>query len=105
MARRFLCLLLASLVALASMPLCAESSPLALVPPFEDSVVYPVPGHLLNRWREASIAQDESLRKADEAVKTSLTSFERYRHERTLKEIVFGAVLFLTGAAIARSVR
>jgi hypothetical protein len=106
MCRRFCGLLAVLLVALACTPLFAESSALASTEPFVDSQEYnKIPGWLLNQWRMDSIAQDESLRLAEEHLAladknllTSQVSFERYKSLRTRDEVV-GAVVI--GAVVA----
>ena len=84
---RYLGSALALALAFSCTSLCAQSSPFEGLPPFVDSVEYKVPGTLLNQWMEDSKRQDEALRVASQAVKTSQESFAQYK-KRTVAELV-----------------
>jgi hypothetical protein len=100
MCRRSFGFLAVLLVALACMPLSAESSSLASTEPFVDSVIYPVPGTLLNLWRTASILQDEALLKADEALQKSQESFKTFKSLVVRDEILGGTVLVIVSVLV-----
>ncbi len=80
-----------------STALFGESSGLDSTPPFMDSVTYPVPGLLLNQWREASLAQERSLKAALEQVLTSQRSFALYKQRRLIDCLVVAGCSIIVG--------
>jgi hypothetical protein len=86
-------------LALVGMPLSADGSALADLPPFVDSVTYSVPGTLLNQWMKDSQKQDADLRAALEQVKISQTSFGKYKKQVVAGDIVIALTCFLFGGA------
>jgi hypothetical protein len=97
----FLALALAS----ASPHSFADGSPFAGLPPWQDSIDYSVKGLLLNRWMRASEKQDADLRAALEQVKTSQTSFARYKKQVLLDGAIATVIVASLGFLVGRASR